>query len=94
MYNLYESETNYRYAFLNLFLPIKIKETIFYELKKNETIIPFEDVSETTKEDLKSLTLKQIPSTAQIINTTYSTHQEGSRTRLDCYIETHLTISK
>ena len=94
MYNLYESEVYYRYAFLNLFLPIKIKETIFYELKKVETVIPYEEVSETLKEDLKTATLKQIPSTAQIINTTYSTHQEGSRTRLDCYIEAHIAHTK
>lgn len=93
-YKLYECKPHKRYGFVNLFLPIKIEETVFYELKKQEQIIPFKDVEQELKDALKSTTLRLIPSSATIINTTYTTHQEGSRTRLDCYIEAHITHTK
>ena len=93
-FKLYESETHNRYAFLNMFLPVKINQTIFYELEKHETIIPFSDVESTLKSNLKNTTLTHVPTDAEIKNTTFSSHIEGSRTRLDCYIETYLTIIK
>ena len=93
-FKLYESETHNRYAFLNMFLPVKINQTIFYELEKHETIIPFSDVESTLKSNLKNTTLTNVPTDAEIKNTTFSSHTEGSRTRLDCYIETYLTIIK
>ena len=93
-YKLYESETHQRYAFLNLFLPIKIEQTVYYELEKEETTIPFQDMETLLKSDLQTKTLAIIPTNAEVKNTTYTTHQEGTRIRLDCYIETFLTITK
>lgn len=93
-FKLYETKTHKRYAFLNLFLPIKIEETIFYELQKQESVIPYSQVENDLQTKLEQKTLALVPESASVINTTFSTHIEGSRTRLDCYIEAHLTITK
>ncbi len=93
-YSLYESETNNRYAFLNMFLPIKISNTTYYELEAVDIILPFTEEETNIKEKLTDQTRLLLPSNAEEKNVTFVTYQEGTRYRVDCYIETYLTIKK
>lgn len=91
-FDLYETETHYNYAFLNFFLPIKIHETIYYELKKTNSSIPFESVKDSLYNELERKTRLLVPKNAEEKKTTFSLHQDNNRYRIDCYIEAYLTI--
>ncbi len=93
-FSLYESETHKRFAFLNLFLPVKLSTTTYYELKAIETIVPYASMEENIKLNLTEKTRSLLPPNAEERNITFTTFQEGSRYRIDCYIETYLTIKK
>lgn len=94
-FKLYESLTTTKYTALNMFLPIKITSTTFYELKEVVSVIPFETVEYELKENLKRNILKSInTSNHEIKNITYQIYKEGSRTRLDCYVESYYKIEK
>ena len=93
-FSLYESETKARYVFLNLFIPLKVVSTTYYELSAVTETIPFSSVENTLKASLTEKTRLLIPQNAEEKNVTFASFQEGSRTRLDCYIETYLTIKK
>jgi len=92
-FELYETETHYNYAFLNFFLPVKIHETIFYELKKTEHTLPFNSVKDSLYKELEEKTKLLIPKNAEEKKTSFSIHQDNNRYRIDCYIEAYLTIN-
>lgn len=86
-FSLFESKTTKRYSAFNLFLPIISTSITYFELEKQETIVPFEDVQETLKQNLYSKTKLLIPQNATEKNTTFAVFHEGNKTRLDCYVE-------
>ena len=92
-FNFYQCIKYNRYVFFNLFLPLKIQTTCYQELKQVVEVIPFEQSEKTLKNNLETKIKKSLPKNADIKNTTFTTFKEGSKTRLDCYVETYLTIS-
>lgn len=93
-YSLYETEVSSRYVFYNLFLPLKVVSVTYWELEKQENTIPFSQKEQEIKDNLKQTTRELLPSNAEEKNATFTTFSEGSRTRIDCYIEAYLTIEK
>lgn len=89
---LFESKTTKRYAFYNLFLPFISKSTTYYELKREEIVVPFEAAKEKLKQDLTLKTMALIPENATQRNITFATFKENDKTRLDCYIECILKV--
>lgn len=92
-FNFYQCIKYNRYVFFNLFLPLKIQTTCYQELNQVVEVIPFEQSEKTLKNNLETKIKKSLPKNADIKNTTFTTFKEGSKTRLDCYVETYLTIS-
>lgn len=92
-FEIYQTESSSRYAFFNLFLPLKVKTSKYYELRKQEELIPFEKVENDLKKKLYTQTKLLIHKNAEEKNVTYATFKENDKTRLDCYIESILTIS-
>ncbi len=86
-FQYYQTETASFYQSLNMLLPIKITSTTYYELAEIKDNIPYEQIQDTLKSELYQKTLNLVDTNATIRNTTYATITEGSRTRLDCYIE-------
>lgn len=86
-FKLFESQTKKRFAFFNLFLPFKTCSTTFFELEKQEQIIPFSDVEDELKQSLFEKTKALVPSSAIQKNTTFSVFRENDKVRLDCYVE-------
>lgn len=86
-FQYYQTETRDFYQSLNMILPIKIMSTTYYELAEIKDNLPFEQVQDTLKKSLYQKTLTLVDPNAAIRNTTFATLTEGSRTRLDCYIE-------
>lgn len=93
-FNLYETTIRSSYVFYNLFIPLKVTETTYYELEKIENKVPFSEAEKSVKEKLLSSARLLLPPNAEEKNATFTTLVEGSRTRIDCYIETYLTIEK
>jgi len=93
-FTFYETESSSNYAFLNLFLPITVNKYIYYELEAVNFDQTFESQKERIYKELEDKIKEKIPINADIKNTTYSVIEEGSRHRIDCYIETYLTIEK
>ena len=91
-FKLFKSQTNSRYAFFNLFFPLKIQTTTYYELEKVEQIVEFETVQDSLKNKLYEEAKLLIDKNAEEKNVTYATLKEGDRTRLDCYIECYITV--
>jgi len=92
-FEIYQTETSSRYAFFNLFLPFKVKSNKYFELKKQETVVPFESVEKGLKDKLYLQTKLLVPKNAEEKNVTFATFKENDKTRLDCYIESILTVS-
>lgn len=92
-YNLYETEISQKYLSVNSLLPIKINHTTYYELKKTDYTLSFNEAKDTLYKELEEKTRQLVPLNAKIKNTTYSLKQEGSRYLITCYIETYLTLS-
>lgn len=93
-FTLYEAKTTKRYVFYNLFLPFLSTSTTYDELKKEENIVPFENVENNLKQKLYSQTKALLPPNVKEKNTTFATFKENDKTRLDCYIEAIVTVSK
>ena len=79
--------------FYNLFFPFTSTSTTFEELKKEETVVPFEQVEDILKQKLYAETKANLPSNVEEINKTFATFKEKDKTRLDCYIEAIVTVS-
>ena len=78
--------------FKNLFIPIYQDVFLYKELALEEKFIPFSDVEQSIKEELKIETMKQVPKGAKINNTTYSVTREGTMLRIDCFVETEINL--
>lgn len=92
-FTIYEAKTTKRYMFYNLFFPFTSTSTTFEELKKEETVVPFEQVENTLKQKLYAETKANLPSNVEEKNKTFATFKEKDKTRLDCYIEAIVTVS-
>lgn len=93
-FKLYESQQSTKFAFLNYFVPLKVRTTVFYELEAVTTTIPFKEKEADLKGQLEQKIKNSLPPNAAYRNTTFTAFSEGSRTRLDCYVEALLTIEK
>lgn len=91
-FTLYEAKTTKRYLFYNLFFPFTSTSTTFEELKKQETIVPFEQVENKLKQNLYLKTKELLPANVKEKNTTFATFKENDKIRLDCYIEAIVTV--
>lgn len=91
-FDLYETSTSNKYAFLNLFCPIRVQTTTYYELETIKNNVPFEQAEQTLKNDLYSKVASLLYTEAVEKNHTFTTFSEGTRTRLDCYIEAIIEI--
>ena len=92
-FKIYEAKTTKRYMFYNLFFPFTSTSTTFEELKKEETMVPFEQVEDILKQKLYAETKTNLPSNVEEKNKTFATFKEKDKTRLDCYIEAIVTVS-
>lgn len=92
-FTIYEAKTTKRYMFYNLFFPFTCTSTTFEELKKEDSIVPFDQVENTLKRKLYAETKATLPSNVKEKNTTFATFKENDKTRLDCYIEAIVTVS-
>lgn len=93
-YKLYETETKNNYVFLNLFCPISLQTTTYYELEVIKNSVPFKEVEQSLKENLYAKTLDLLLNGAIEKQHSFITFTEGTRTRLDCYIEAIIEIKK
>lgn len=93
-FSLFEKQVKKRYATYNLFLPIISTSTTYFELEQQETVVPFETVQDTLKQELYNKTKLLISQNATEKNTTFAVFHEGNKTRLDCYVECiyHLNV--
>lgn len=91
-YSYYRVEKRHQYLSLNSLLPIKIKQTTFYELKKIEIYQPFETKKQAIYSSLETQIKQKIPPNSQIKNTSFTVKKEGSRYLINCYIETYLSL--
>lgn len=92
-FKIYEAKTTKRYMFYNLFFPFTSTSTTFEELKKEETVVPFEQVEDILKQKLYAETKANLPSNVEEKHKTFATFKEKDKTRLDCYIEAIVTVS-
>lgn len=92
-FKIYEAKTTKRYMFYNLFFPFTNTSTTFEELKKEETVVPFEQVEDILKQKLYAETKANLPSNVEEKNKTFAIFKEKDKTRLDCYIEAIVTVS-
>ncbi len=93
-YKLYKSQVKTNYVFYNLFLPLVTKTTTFYELEEVQEIVPYAEVEKSLKGELEAKTRQTLSPLAEEKNVTFAEYKEGSRVRLDCYIEAYLTEKK
>lgn len=93
-FKLFETSIKNNYAFLNLFCPISIQITTYYELETIKNNIPFAEVEENLKNELLEKTRLFLENNAIEKKHSFTTFTEGSRTRLDCYIEAIIEIKK
>lgn len=91
-YTLYESQTKCNYLFFNLILPIKVRRTTYKELIAETTKVPYDDIKDKINNQLKDKLLTTLPTDADVKNTTFTTSKEGTRVRIDCYIEALIEI--
>lgn len=73
-------------------IPIICEEVFYFECEISEEIVPFEKVENDFKQKLYEETIMKIPQDAEIIKTTYSVIQEGDYTRVDCFVETIISL--
>lgn len=92
-FKIYEAKTTKRYMFYNLFFSFTNTSTTFEELKKEETVVPFEQVEDILKQKLYAETKANLPSNVEEKNKTFAIFKEKDKTRLDCYIEAIVTVS-
>lgn len=78
--------------FQNLFIPIEKTKYIFREIKIEEEFVSFESVEDAIKEELKIETLAKLPELATAKNITYSVVKEGELVRIDCFVETEISL--
>lgn len=93
-YKLYESQTKRQYVFYNLFVPLISQTTTYWELEEVVKIVPYSQVEASLKTKLAEETRATLSPLAEEKNITFAEYKEGSRTRLDCYIEAYLTEKK
>lgn len=93
-FELYEKEIKSSYLFFNYFLPIKVKTITFYELTPQETMVDFSSVEEKIKEELEQKVTSSLPKNAQKQSCSFSIYREGNKVRIDCHVETVLTLKK
>ena len=89
----YETETTNSYLSLNMILPIKIISTTYFELSAINENPPFNEVQDELKKELYLNTKSLLDENSTEKNTTYATFTEGSKTRVDCYIEAIYKLS-
>jgi len=76
----------------NLFIPVVKERYVYKELTIVEEIVPFSQVEENIKLELKNEVLNKIPIETEPINITYSVVQEGSLVRIDCFAEVIISL--
>jgi len=92
-FKLFTSSVNTRYAFYNLFIPIVVKTTLYEELREVKSEKPFSEVEEKLKAELYEKTKQLLKDNWEERAVSFAATSEGSRTRLDCYIETLVEIT-
>ena len=88
-YNLEETK---EVLIKNLFIPVICKKYVYKEVVIKEKIIKFESVEENLKEKLKKETLEKLPEGAIAGKVTYSIVKENNYVRIDCFIETEISL--
>lgn len=80
------------YVSKNYLFPIKIEVVTFYEVTIKEKIVPFEEVETSVTGKAYSEAIKKVPDPSKITNVTYSVVKEGQYTRVDCFVETIISL--
>jgi similar to stage IV sporulation protein len=80
------------YLYNNYFLPIICDETIYYETRLENEIVPFEKVEKNITMQAYDDALKKVPEKDKISNVSYSIVKDGAYTRVDCYIEAEMSL--
>lgn len=88
----YEVINKSYYVSKNLFLPILCRERLYKEIEIGEIIVPFSDVEEKIKNEVFEQAKLKISDESAITNVTYSTVFEGGYTRVDCFVETLISL--
>lgn len=76
----------------NFLIPIKIEKLNFYEVEVFDKVIPFSEVESSVLDDAYNQAFLTVPNKDSITNVTYSVVSEGFYTRVDCYIETNISL--
>ena len=80
------------YITKNYFLPIKCDETVYFEIKILNRVVPFEVNEEKIKKSTYDEAYSKIPYGTEILGTNYSVVKELNYTRVDCFIETIINL--
>ena len=88
----YKIETEKILLFKNLIVPIYKNNLTFKEISIIEKRVSFEEVETEIKEELKNEALKKLPSDATAKNISYSVVKEDNLVRIDCFIETEISL--
>lgn len=91
-FNRYEVEVKNYYVAKNLFLPVLCTEKIYREIEINEFEIPFESVEEEIKNEVYEQAKLKIADETTITNVSYSIVNDSNYTRIDCFIETKMSL--
>lgn len=78
----------------NTFIPINFVKTTYSEFEYVDEIIEFEKVENELKEQLFNQVIAKVNDKSQIQNITYSVVKEKNLTRLDCFIECEIDLTK
>lgn len=76
----------------NFILPIKCESIYCFEYDIVEEVVEFEKVENSIKKELYDEVMKKIPHGSAIYNTYYSIVTEGDFTRVDCYVESVVSL--
>lgn len=92
-FDLYEEEYAEYDLFRNLFLPIKVKKQIYYELEYSTVEHNFEEEREELLARSNELAKSKLPINASVVNTTNEIIDMGDKMLIQSYIEAKIKIT-
>lgn len=80
------------YVSKNYLFPISVTDEIYYEVEIKSKVVPFEEVETSITGKAYAEAIKKVPDPSKVENVTYSVVKEGSYTRVDCFVETIISL--
>ena len=88
----YEKIVYNNYVFKNMFLPLKLNKTIYYETKEKFVKYNFDDYKEKLVSNSKNIAYSKLPKTLTVENEMVNISQNGNLYYITTYLQTNLKI--